>query len=275
MNTEVSLSDGESVELEAPTTTSADVEESSKQDFSAWQSAYIGLMARSVGYVHWMLKSQDWNLIYNSVDENDKFRLFDLTLPPDTEFAKIPGGTYYAVKVMGVIAAPAEQVAHIIKDHDEDTRMRWDSEDMVSVQELQTFKTEKGDIKVVQSEVRSPFPLVANRILLGIMWKGYTAKTNTHKIVFRSTSHWYYRVPEDKVAADMMVGVIVRGLASPEPSCEVIIVTFGSLGGSVPNMLVDSLKERLRQRMSLYERVAKRWDFYYPPNTDPKKNRKK
>lgn len=245
-----------------------------QQDFSAWESAYKRLMAKTIGYAHWLLTNKNWSLL-----GDDHFRLFEMEIPSNNiEFVTKPNYTYHAVKVSGIMNVRAERVMYVIKDHDPDTRLTWDGEDMVSIQEMQTFKTDGGDIKVVQSEVRSPFPLIGNRIALGIQWVGYTAATRTHKLVFRTTTHWLYRVPPEQVALDGMVCVVVRALDTPNecPSCEVTLVSYMSLGGTVPSILVNLLKERLRLRFALYERVAKKWDQYYGPERDPKllKNRK-
>jgi len=281
MNTEGSLSDDhESIPLEDEhevfAVVTEDLDLASLQDFSAWQSAYQSLMAKSIGYAHWLLRSKEWRLVYNVAE--DRFRLFELTLPAEIEdFATKPNATYHTVKVSGVMNVKAERLMYVIADHDSDTRLKWDSDDLASISEVQTFKTDRGDIKVVLSEIKSPFPLIANRVVLGIMWRGYTAATKTYKLIFRSTIHWLYKVAEHQVALDGLIAVVVRVLDSPTPSCEVIIVAHLSLGGTVPSVLVGLLKERLRQRLELYERVTKRWNDYYGPSRNPKliANRKK
>lgn len=281
MNTDDSIAsdDKEEIPLSSPrpkvvAEPSVEIITAAQQDFSAWEAAYKRLMAKTIAYSHWLLTNKSWSMV-----GDDQFRLFEMEIPPNkVEFATKPGAAYHAVKVSGIMNVRADRVMYIIKDHDPDTRLSWDAEDMVSMQEMQTFKTDGGDIKVIQSEVRSPFPLMGNRILLGIQWVGYTAATRTHKLVFRTTTHWYYRVPAEQVAMDGMICVVVRALDSPveSPSCEVTLVSYMSLGGTVPGVFVGLLKERLRLRFALYERIAKKWNHYYGPERDPKllKNRK-
>lgn len=231
-----------------------ELEEASKQDFSAWEDSYKKLMGKTINEFHVLLKHKEWELIISN-DEEESFRLFSQI------------GDEQCAKVTGILNARAERVFYVIKDQDPDTRLKWDGEHMKSMCELQTFKTSQGDIKVVHSEIKSPFPLYAERVSLGIQWCGYNAKTRTHKLVFKTTQHWLTKIPSDKVAINGLVGVIVRALDNPESTpknpkeqCEVIIIVQMDVGST---KYLGVLKEFLRQRLHLYERVAINWKQYY------------
>lgn len=257
--------------------------EASKQDFSAWEDAYKKLMGVTIGQFQWLLKYPHWNIILSS-NEHEPFRLFEANISTKDNPAALMQGPYHCLKVTGVLRARAERVFYVIKDQDPDTRLKWDSEFMVSMCELQTFKTDQGDIKVVQSEIKAQIPMAANRISLGIQYASYNSRTRTHRLVFRTTQHWHYRIPEDRVPINGLVGVIVRaldppaqpkGASNPSPMCEVIIIMYMNVGGNIPSPIVESLKEWLRERLHLYERVAIAWKAYYE-GKDPRllKNRK-
>lgn len=177
-----------------------------------------------------------------------------------------------AVKVTAIVHGRAERYLYVAKDHDKDSRMKWDTQDgLVSVNEYHRFRPPEGDIVLVDSRFSLNSYIYSDRYVLGIMNSGFDATLNLYKLVFCTAPHYYYTCPKDCVAVqDVTVGVLVRQLE--DEKCELTIIAAGSFG--IPFMYRSYYAMRLRERVLLYEKVVLTWNAFYP--LDPKKveNRK-
>jgi hypothetical protein len=234
----------ESPQDEAAKELDARLTAASKEDTEAWQLAYVDLMRRSIHEVHalWGAPRDEWTLVPDT--RNVGVQLFERD-----------GGFL----VRCVLRGRAERYAHVIRDHCAETRLRWDSEFVRASEELECFCTPAGDIRVVRSTLISGFPGIADRDLLGILWAGYDGVARTHKIIFRTTQHWFHR---PQLEGRALIGVLVRQL--DDGNTEVCCSASGfTMGASVPDFVADVVRERIRDRFRLYERVVKQWRDYY------------
>jgi hypothetical protein len=225
-----------------------------------WIEAYKKLMHTSIKNFHVLLLSRSWvALPQNFVDNNTPVQLF--------ECDRNSSHGFYTLKAHAVLSVRPERLMYIIRDHNEDTRLKWDKEHTEACKELESFTTTEGEIKFVMSRVKTNIPLLSSRYNLGVSWYGYDRKTQIYKYVFRSTQHRHYKCPTDAVNTISLCGVIIRTLENKQ--CELFIVVHVNPGNSFPSTLANGIcKEWLRERVWLYERVARDWDKYYAP---PKK----
>ena len=231
------------------------------ENVRSWVDAYKKLMHQSVNNFHSLLASKSWRIIPDPFVSAEKNVLL-------FECDKNLSHGFYTLKAQAVLNVRPERLMFVIRDHNEDTRLPWDSEYVTACKELDNFQTDEGEIKVVTSTVKLPIPLVWPRYNLGIAWYGYDPKTRIYKYVFRSTQHRKHACPKESVSTIALIGVIIRTLeSSSSPECELIIVAHVNPGNSFPPMIVNGYcKEWLRDRVRLYERVTKEWKKYYGSN---------
>jgi hypothetical protein len=114
---------------------------------------------------------------------------------------------------------------------------------------------------VVRTALKSGIPGIADRELLGILWSGYDEQNGTFKIVFRTTQHRFH-VPK-MAAGSALIGVLVRQLDGNR-ECELCcVVSEFHVSASVPDFIMDVVRERIRERFYMYERVVGKWRDYY------------
>jgi len=229
-------------------------EQEYQKEKNPWIEHYKKLMHSSIKSFHALLLSRSWVARpSNFVDSNTPVQLY--------ECDRNSSHGFYTLKAQAVLSVRPERLMFVIRDHDENTRLKWDSEHLESCKELECFKTDEGEIKVVTSRVKFNVPLLSSRYNLGISWYGYDRKTQSYKYVFRSTQHRHYKCPPDAVNMISLAGVLIRTLENKQ--CELFIVVHVNPGNSFPSMIAESCKEWLRDRVWLYERIVKNWDKYY------------
>ncbi len=240
------------------------IEAASKENNSEWHQSYKTLTGTAIAYILQLAldDSKKWTI----VEPVERISLFE---------RPVDAGGHYTFKVHGVVQGRADRYLYVIKDHDKDTRCAWD-DNVSNVQQLETYMALEGNITIVRSTVKSPIPrIIAPRLLLGVQWTDYDPELRTHKLVFCSAQHPFYKcLPEDGVEANARIGVILHQLDKGQ--CELTLFVRFKPGGSLSSIWIDRYKEALRQRVYLYERVVQGWDTYYGPTRDPKKveNRK-
>jgi hypothetical protein len=220
------------------------------EDSSAWSDAYQNLMENSINQFHTLLSYKTFKL----VDTKDDACLYE------RENGMSHG--FYTWKVTKIMNVYADRLLHVIKDFNKQTRMQWDSDQYENVDELETFITDHGQIKVYKSEEKYNLPLFWNRVYLGIGWKHFNKRTNTYKFVFRTTQHRLFKCTGKKVNVICLFGVIIRILDDP-CKCECIIINYINPGESVPTAVVNILRTRFFERIFLYEKVTKDWNLFY------------
>lgn len=223
----------------------------------AWVNAYKSLMEKSIDQFHTLLGGTQKS--YKLVSQRDRVSLYE----------RNEGKTYgyYTWKTTAVFDVYADRLFWVIKDFRNETRLKWDSQSTVSVDELESFDTSHGPIRVYKMEEKYNLPLFWNRIFLGIGWKHFNRQTNTYKFIFRTTQHRLYKCPPKKVNVVCLFGVVIRVLDKPN-RCECNIIQFMNPGDSVPAPVVEMLRNRFFEKMFLYESVAKNWKEYYHHSRD-------
>lgn len=243
------------------------VKEAAAQQLAHWINAYKLLMSKSVRTFHAFLLSKSWRarappfVDDSSTPTKSIVRLF--------ECDRNSSHGFYTVKAHAVLDVRPERLMYVIRDHNEETRLAWDSERVEACKELECFETPDGEIKVVMTRVKTGIPLVWPRYNLGIAWYGYDRHSQVYKYVFRSTSHRHYACPKDAVETICLAGVAVRTLERNR--CELIIVVHVNPGDSFPSAIADGVcKEWLRDRVYLYEKITKDWHKYYAKSKNAK-----
>jgi len=234
----------------------------------AWRDSYLKLMDQSIKRVHMLIRTQRW---------------IEHEPPPKCLYPHIklyerqcsPSQGYYTLKVEAVLQCRAERLHYVIRDHNLETRMRWDATYLVDIGQHESYLGKKETVDVAYSEVNLGIPGVANRYMLGIHWNGYNEENDSYTYVFKTTCHQTYRCPDDKVNALGLIGTVVRTFDNPL-QCQVIMAVHLNPGDKFPALLANQLKEWLRDRMARYEYVVKHWNQYYKRTDDPTKieNRK-
>jgi hypothetical protein len=219
------------------------------EDASAWCLAYMNLMETSINQFHTLLSYKNFKL----VEERDNVCLY--------ERHNGIGHGFYTWKVTALLDVYADRLLHVIKDHS-DIRLKWDTKDCESANELETFVTDHGEIKIYKSEEKYNIPFFWNRVYLGIGWKHFNKKTNTYKYIFRTTQHRLYKCTGKKVNVIALFGVVIRVLDHPS-KCECTIINYINPGESVPIAIVNILRTKFLERMFLYIDVVKHWKDYY------------
>lgn len=223
-------------------------EEEESPDDIAWLKAYKRLMGQSYQLLYNLLVSNDWEHIP----------------PPDasetvTLHQKASANGFFTLKAEGIIHGRIERIMYLNKDHNKETRLKWDNQDGVTdIELLETHKAPEGDLQVVRSVVE--LPTFMKRISLGIMSHTKTSD-DTQTLVFRTTVNPRFPVPADCVAVDAFSGVMIRDLK--DGRCKIVIVTYVNPGGWIPPAVVALYKEKLRKRVHHLEQVVKDWNLYY------------
>lgn len=258
-----------------------DLEAASKEDGKKWAQAYTKLMNVSIKQAYHLVVSKGWTLVENpsSTKDTKDILLYDAFAQDGNCM------NYYKLKARGVFKVRPERLHYVIKDHDQDTRGRWDTEHLVSCKQLETFwitdTARQEKIDVVSSEHKMNIPFVSNRACLGIQWSGFDEMTGVYKYVFRTTQHRLHRPNQNAIAVQGLAASFVRILeddqnSDEEPECDLTVVLHCNIGDKFPLMTVNqwAMKEWLRKRIALYVHVAQNWDTYYKPEDNPKTNRK-
>lgn len=208
-----------------------------------------------------------WNLI--SVFSTN-ITLYEKTLVNDN---------YYLLKVKAVLQGRASRYAHVIRDHEEHTRMVWDAGHIVSCKEYETYKADEGDIVVVESVWRSLHPRVfSDRRAFGILTSVYNEEYQTYSLYFCSADHVRFcpgAAPgaPGGVLIHASLGIVLRKLSAAETELTMVLKVDPKVSTFAPLsfLFVQSYKEELCKRVQLYEQVVQAWDTYYGPSKDPKR----
>lgn len=227
----------------------------SKEDCLEWLNSYRKLLRVSIDQYHHILMKPNW-IIIPSAESTELVQVYEILEP---------GSAYHTLKAVAVLSVRPERLMYVIRDHNEDTRMAWDSEYMVSCKELESFHldTEVSSLmRVVQSEVSMGIPLHSNRELLGIDWWRYDGDTKLYEYVFHTTTHRFFTCNTKKnTVVDALVGVTIRTLERGQ--CELTMVVYANLGAGASFLIYNACRERMRERVHLYDRVVRNWNKYY------------
>jgi len=240
----------------------------SAADPVAWESFYKKRMGMAIQFFNTKLAEADdrWEFVTPS-DPEESIALYQQPV----------AGGYYILKACGRLNARADRVMHLNKDNSWETRQLWDNEDLDYVARVHSLACDEGTINVVKSHIKVDAPLVSNRFSLGIQWHGHDPELNTYKMVFKTVPHFFETCPDTHVAIDSLSGVWVRPLepifkqqrGSKKPpikvhQCDCVIIAYVNPKGWIPAWVINLFKDKLRQRLHTYERVAgKEWKKHY------------
>lgn len=240
-----------------------------------WAKSYRRLMDKSIRQAHHMASSRGWNLVEAPANCTSSLLLYE---------SDFDAANYVKLKARGVFQVRPERLAYVIRDHNEETRSRWEPrETFVTCKQLETFSathSSEEDIHVVRSEHKlKHIPFAWNRSCLGIQWHGFDKDTGVYKYVFRTTQHRIFRNGPKTIAVQGIVGVFIRILETKDaalPECDFTLVMHVNIGDAFPQAAIEqfAMKEWLRERVELYVRVAQQWDTYYKREDNPKTHRK-
>lgn len=254
-----------------------DLEAASKEDGLKWAQAYTKLMNLSIKQAHQLVVARGWSLLQNP--QKSPSTVEKGIILYDGYAGDGNCNSYYKLKVRGVFNVRPERLDYVIRDHNYETRSRWDREHLVACRQLETFSITDTDsseaIDVVMSECKLNIPLVSNRACLGIQWHGFDPTTGVYKYVFRTTQHRLFRPDPHVVSVQGLAASFVR-ILDGEEECDFTMIVYCNIGDGFPLTVVDQwdMKEWLRKRVALYVHVAQNWDEYYFETDNPKTNRK-
>lgn len=255
--------------------------EGGEENNNAWLEAYKKLMNKSIQTFYSLLGSKAWKPILNTfIDSKLSSSLYPVFL---FECDRNAAHGFYTLKAQAILNVRPERLMYVIRDHNPDTRLAWDSEYVKECKELDCYQTTEGEIKVVSTRVSmGGIPMLSDRFNMGITWYGYDDKTESYKYVFRSTQHKLHKCPSGAVNVISLMGVFVKTLIQNEESAsslgllesdnrlsrrisELFIVVHVNPGNSFPSTIANGFcKEWLRDRVRLYEKVAgEGWKKYY------------
>lgn len=209
---------------------------------------------------------QGWELIdSNRVD----VVLYEKHLANDNSFL---------LKAKAVVSGRASRYFHVIRDHEEYTRMPWDKENIASCKEYETYKAEEGDIVVVESVWKTRHPrLFNNRRVFGILSTVYNSEQETHSLYFCSSTHLRFgaaaAAAAQQVEAKAMLGIVLRKIDKQTTEITMVLRIDPNVStlSVMSIMFANEYKEEMRKRVHLYTRVVQEWDKFYGPSKDPKK----
>jgi hypothetical protein len=160
-----------------------------------------------------------------------------------------------ATRVHGIVKGRADRYAHILRDPDPATRLRWDSY-LKQIQQLETYSDFEGDLYVIRGT------LALGASLFGLVWANYNGNKRTHRLVFTSSTHHTHTHYTEYPATNATIGVWLKWLGPEEDATEITILISSSatLNASA-----------LRAYVLLLQSVVQEWDTFYPPTVDPKK----
>ena len=158
----------------------------------AWRDAYFKLMDRSIKDFHALLQLRNWQ----KIDPPQKCPCPHVDL---FEKKGSPSQGFYTLKVESILKCRKERIHYLIRDHDLETRMRWDGDNLVDVGQCRSYLGSQEQVDVVYSRVNVNIKGVYDRYFLGIRWNSYNQENDSYTHVFRSTTYDSHRVPDDTV----------------------------------------------------------------------------
>ena len=249
-----------------PKTPSSDVhaKEYNPQEELDQLARYKSSMGTAIEILRLYLSSlQGWTVIDSSTAAN--IVLYEKHLANDNSFL---------LQVKGIVNGRASRYFHVIRDHEQDTRLPWDKENITMCKEHETYKADEGDIVVVESVWRSRHPrLFSDRRAFGILSSVYNAEQETYSLYFCSETHLRFGSASNSVDTQVLLGIVLRKIDKHQTEISIVLRVDPKVSNfSVMSiMFANEYKEELRKRVQLYERVVQQWDLFYGPKRDPKK----
>ena len=117
------------------------------------------------------------------------------------------------------------------------------------------------DINIIRYHINIPAPFVWNREFLGFQVTDYNKKRDTHRVVFK-TFEYDEKYPCDTtkyVIGACQTIILIKKYGNNDQL--VTIYTNVQLNGWIPEYILTFWKEKLRNRMFLYENISKSEEF--------------
>lgn len=165
---------------------------------------------------------------------------------------------YMLKAVMHMEGCDPKKILRLNIDNNFETRKQWETDELMGIEQVQQLKLHK--INVVRYWIN--IPVVKNREFLGIQCYFPNKKRQSHMLIFQSVLYdEYFPCDETKYVRGTCVS-----LMKINKNSLVTIYTHVHPNGWIPDMMIPIWKEKLRDRMLLYEKVIKEdFDTIYAP----------
>lgn len=249
------------------------LEEASRISPAEWEAKYKKAAAEAYRDGLAILRENIYDATQWQLWDKQNHQIFQrLVRDPEDRFTmRFP----YIFRVHAVVKGKPERYIWVIKDHDKDTRLAWDHQDVASVQQMETYRTDQGDIDVVKCEIKNLGVLVSNRLLLGVQTTSYNPEERTHIYAYQTAEHYYFSKHFNSAKVVLVPKCVVFVHLTPfdDGTCSLKMLV-GIDPGKNAWMIKSDYPSKLRERVVLWERVVQNWKLYYP--LDPKlvENRK-
>lgn len=165
----------------------------------------------------------------------------------------------------------SKQILMLNIDNCYNTRKQWETEELVGIEAIQTLHEEskKGKgfrrepIKIIRYWIHIGWG-IWDREFLGIQWYRYNKKSKQYTLVFKSANHPMFPCDKTKYQLGSAMTIMrIRQISDDEVAVRVF--THVNPKGYIPAWLIPLWNEKLRDRMLLYEKVAKeKYHKIYP-----------
>jgi hypothetical protein len=256
--------------------------EASSVDGSVWKERYQRTMALAYERALFLLQSPDWELWEADIGNAGEPRLY---IPAGMEMQDwMPlYGRFF--KVECIVSGRADRYLWLLQDFEKDSRLPWEQQNdtlVSSVQQMETYCSEEGNIDVVKSVIKSPSSLTSDRLLMGIQNTHYNAQTKAHLYMFHTEDHHYFTPHlKDTVHRDCtlvpqcLVGVWLCPVDGGTRTHLKMVVSVhpGPMWAATP-LLNRSMPPLLCKQVQVWERVVEEWKQWYPLDPKRAENRK-
>lgn len=188
-----------------------------------------------------------WEEIPSTHPERSRIRLFAATSDSGT----------YLLKASGILkGCRAEQILKLNLDNDYTTRKQWETGELAGIEELSEIHE---TLKVIRYYINAGVFLVAQREFVGLQWWDYDEQEDMYTLIFKSTDYSdLVPLTPGTVLGTCLSILQLRNLPKEkgEERHAITVYTYVTPNGWIPNWIIPLWKEKLRDRLLYYERVA-------------------
>ena len=150
------------------------------------------------------------------------------------------------------------KILKLNNDNNFETRKRWETGELINIEQLETLVDE--NINIIRYYINIPVPLVYDREFLGLQWYDYNEKHKLHRLLHKTVNYdEKYPCDTEKYVAGNCQTVLL--ISERDNDSIVTIYTYVQPNGYIPDLILPLWKEKLRNRMFLYETLAKSEDY--------------
>jgi len=171
----------------------------------------------------------------------------------------------YLLKARAIIKnCDPEKILKLNTDNNYETRKQWEiGGELMNIEQLERYEKEKTNI--IRYHINIPVPMIYDREFLGVQWWDYNEKHKMHRLVHK-TFNYDEKFPCDTnkfVQGECQSILLIKAYGTNAQL--VTIYSFVNPLGWIPESILPLWKEKLRERMLLYETLSKsdRFDEIY------------